>query len=301
MELRIALIGFGVVGQGFAMVLSEQGSWLKKEHDLTLKLVAISDIQKGSVYNPDGLDIDLLLELVSKNGNIEDYPGGVKDLDGLRTIIDTNADVIVEVTWSNIETGEPALSYARKALESGKHLVLTNKGPPALALNDLATIARENRVQLRYEGTVLSGTPAINLGIHNLAGSGITAFKGIVNGTTNFILTLMEEGLDYDTAVKRAQDEGYAEADPSFDVDGHDALSKVVILANTLFGCKLKPSDVSCKGIRGMSIEEIMRAKREEMRWKLIASAELQSDGNVIAEVKPQKIPLSNPLASVWV
>ena len=298
LELRIALIGYGVVGQGFVRILAQQEEWLKSK-GLDVKLVAVSDIQKGSVYNPDGLRIDTLLNLMLKEKTITGYPDSVRGLDGAKTITESNANLIVEASWSNLETGEPALSYAKKALEMGKHVVLTNKGPPVLALNELKNLARQNSVELRYEGTVLSGTPAINLGQFNLCQSGLRGFKGILNGTTNFILTLMEEGQDYTSALKRAQDEGYAEADPTADVDGHDALGKVVILANSLLNANIRSSDVNCKGIRGMSMDDIESARREGMRWKLIASAERTNDGTILASVMPEKLPLNHPLASV--
>jgi len=297
-ELRIALIGFGVVGQGFVRILAQQEDWLKSQ-GWNVRLVAISDIQKGSVYNPDGLHLDSLLNLMLKEKSIMRYPDGTKGLDGEKTITESNANLVVEASWSNLEDGEPALSYARKALNLGKHLILTNKGPPALALDELNQLAGKSGVELRYEGTVLSGTPAINLGSLNLKQSGLTGFKGILNGTTNYILTLMEEGQTYEDALRSAQEQGYAEADPTADVDGHDALSKVVILANSLLEAKIKPSEVHCEGIRGMKMDDIESARREGKRWKLIASAERNHKGAIVASVMPQKIPLTHPLASV--
>ncbi|MHA1907424.1 MAG: homoserine dehydrogenase [Candidatus Thorarchaeota archaeon] len=298
MELRIALIGFGVVGQGFVRILAQQEDSLK-EQGLDVKLVAVSDIQKGSVYNPEGLVLDTLLNLILEEKSIKGYPNGMKDLDGEKTISESNADLIVEASWSNLETGEPALTYAKKALELQKHVVLTNKGPPVLALAELKELARMNSVELRYEGTVLSGTPAINLGQLNLAQSGLRGFKGILNGTTNYILTLMEEGQDYASALKLAQEEGYAEADPTADVEGHDALGKVVILANSLLNVNITTSEVHCEGISGMTMDDIESAQKEGKRWKLIASAERNEDGTISASVRPQKLLLSHPLASV--
>ena len=298
MELRIALIGFGVVGQGFVRILAQQEEWLK-EQGWDVKLVAVSDIQKGSVYNPDGLNIDTLLNLMLNEKTIAGYPDGVIGFDGTKTISESNANLVVEASWSNLETGEPALSYARRAIEMSKHIVLTNKGPPVLALSELKKLAQDNSVELRYEGTVLSGTPAINLGQLNLSQSGLRGFRGILNGTSNFILTLMEEGQDYDAALKRAQDEGYAEADPTADVDGHDAQGKVVILTNSLLNADIRLSEVHCEGIRGMSKDDIESARKEGKRWKLIASAERIDDGTIIASVKPEKLSLNHPLASV--
>ncbi|UCF49661.1 MAG: homoserine dehydrogenase, partial [Thermoplasmatales archaeon] len=150
-----------------------------------------------------------------------------------------------------------------------------------------------------FEGVVLSGTPAINLAKLTLAGNNITAFKGILNGTTNYILTRMEEGMAYEDALKKAQDLGYAEADPTGDVEGLDALGKVVILTNVVLGKKITWQDVERRGITQITIEDIEKAKSEGKRWKLIGSSEIQKDGSVKAKVWPQKLPLNDPLAGV--
>jgi homoserine dehydrogenase len=152
---------------------------------------------------------------------------------------------------------------------------------------------------MRYEGTVMAGTPALNLAMLTLAGSGIYKIQGIINGTTNYILTEMEKGLGYYEALKQAQDLGYAEADPTADVGGFDALGKIVILANVVLGANLKKDDPPCEGITKITLEDVNSALKEGYRWKLIAEAELHEDGSVEASVGPKKIPLSHPLANV--
>ncbi len=300
MQFRLAFIGFGVVGQGLAEILLESRDELKERFGFEYEVVAISDKLKGSVYNPEGLDLERLLKLVRSTGKISGYEGASHEgWDSLKTITDTNANVIVEVSWTDLKTGEPALTHVKTAIQNGKHVVLTNKGPIALAIKELESLAKQYGVQLRYEGTVLSGTPAINLGSKNLAGSKITKIQGIVNGTTNFILTEMEKGLDYEEALKKAQELGYAEADPTGDVEGWDAVGKIVILTNVLMGGSITKEDVERQGITHLTSKDIEEAKKERKRWKLIASTELLPDGTVRASVKPQKIPLSHPLASV--
>ena len=180
MEFRIAFIGFGVVGQGLAEILVEQEQILKERYNFDFKVVAISDTLKGSVFDGQGLDLKELLSLVKEKGNIEDYPEGIKGWDSLKTITDSNANLILEVAWTDLKTGEPAITHVKTAIESKKHVVLTNKGPIALAVKELLALAEENNVEMRYEGTVLSGTPALNLGLNNLAGSGITKAMGII-------------------------------------------------------------------------------------------------------------------------
>jgi len=299
MKFNIAFIGFGVVGQGLAEILVEQEKQLKKNYDFNFKVVAISDVLKGSVYDENGLDLEEILKLVNETGKINEYPSGIKGWDSLKTITDTNANIILEVAWTDLKTGEPAISHVKTAIKNKKHVVLTNKGPIALAVHELLDLAKQNNVEMRYEGTVLSGTPALNLGLHNLAGVGITKAKGIVNGTTNYILTEMEKGLDYEDALKQAQELGYAEADPTADVEGYDALGKIVILANTVMGAKLSKDEPPCEGITKITVDDIAKAKEEGYRWKLIAGAEIKDDGSVEAYVRPEKIPLEHPLANI--
>jgi homoserine dehydrogenase len=176
---------------------------------------------------------------------------------------------------------------------------MSNKGPIALYSSELLELAKKNNVELRFEGTVMSGTPAINLGQTRLMGSHISAIHGIMNGTTNYILTEMEKGLDYEIALKQAQELGYAEADPTADVEGHDALAKIVILANVVFGKRLDKSQVPCEGITEITQRHIETAKEEGKRWKLIASAKQTDEGAVEAYVKLVKLPLDNPLTSI--
>ncbi|MFQ6093436.1 MAG: homoserine dehydrogenase [bacterium] len=298
MKHRLAFIGFGVVGQGLAEILVKKEEELRDRYGFEYSIVAVSDVQKGSVSNEKGLDTSRLLSLVNDTGKIEDYPQGATGWDSLKTIRESNADVIVEVTYTDIETGEPALSHFRTAFEVGKHLVTTNKGPVALAYRELAQMANEMGLQFRFEGTVMSGSPAINLATLGLAGADIRQIRGILNGTTNYILTEMEKGRTYEEALKQAQDLGYAEAKPEADVEGWDALAKVLILSNVLMGGELKVADVAREGITKISPQEIERAKADGKRWKLIGQTRKEK-GTIKAKVSPEMVPLSDPLASV--
>jgi len=297
---KIAFIGFGVVGQGLAEQLLELKDELKTNHGFDYQVVAISDKLKGSVYDENGLDLQKLLDIVEASGKIDDYPSGIKGWGSLKTITDTNANMIVEVSWTDINTGEPAISHLKAAFNGKKHVVMTNKGPIALVVNEMLSLAKKNNVELRFEGTVLAGTPAINLGSYNLAASKISKIQGIVNGTTNYILTEMEvNGLGFDEALQQAQDLGYAEADPTADIEGYDALGKVVILSNVLMGANITKDQVKCQGITKITSTDIQKAKKEGKRWKLIASTTRAEDGSVDAYVRPEKVLLSHPLAAV--
>lgn len=299
---RLAMIGFGNVGQGLAQILREGGPDLARRYGAEFQIVAISDLLKGSLYNPQGLDPAELLAALQDGGNGDQPLNHVQaphhGWDALRTIGESNADIILEMSYTDLETGEPALTHVRHALQKGRHVVTTNKGPTALYFPELKRLAEENGVQLGVEGTVMSGTPALRLGMELLAGAGIRRVQGILNGTTNYILTQMEAGAGYEEALAEAQQKGYAEADPSGDVEGHDAAGKVVILANLLMDLPLTMEDVACEGITGLTPNDIRIAGEAGERWKLIGMVERTGESHT-ARVQPTRLPFSHPLASV--
>ncbi len=295
--MRILFVGFGVVGQGLAELLLERRQLLAAEYGLDWQAVGIADAQKGSCYLPAGIDLGAALEAAAHGVSLASLPGGC-DLDALTMIRQADADVLCEATWTDIRTAEPATSHLRAALERGMHVVTTNKGPLALHYHELAALAAERRVEFLFEGTVMAGTPLLNLRRECLAGSGIQAVAGIFNGTTNYILTRMEEGLPYAEALAQAQQLGYAEAVPDADVLGHDALAKVTILANVVFGAHLTPADSPCQGITGVTPEDIARARAEGQRYKLIGRVWREGE-EVRAQVAPELVPLTHPLAGV--
>ena len=296
--MRIALIGFGTVGQGLAEILLQKQKILKDRYNFDFSLVAITDVIKGSIYNEKGLDLNKILSLIKEGKKIDEYPEGIKGWDGLRVAGDSNADVIVEVTPTDIKTAEPATSYITTALENRKHVVTTNKGPVALFYHRLAKLAQEKGVFFRFEGTVLSGTPVFSLCQHALAGVEIKQIRGILNGTTNYILTEMEKGKSYEQALKTAQQLGYAEAVPDADVEGWDATAKVVILANVLMDGHLSIQEVKREGITKITSQDVQRAQQEGKRWKLIGHIS-KENGSLRASVLPEKLPQGDFLAQV--
>ena len=299
MNFKLAFIGFGTVGQGLTEILLEKKDMLEKYFNFQWSVVAISDLMKGSVYDENGLDMKKVLELVKSGKKLDNYPTGIKGLDSISTIKNTVANTIIEVTYTDVKTGEPALTHIKTALQAGKNVVSSNKGPVVKQVAGLLKLAKSNNVFYGFEGVVLSGTPVINLVKYTLAGNNIHSFKGILNGTTNFILTKMEDGMPYKDALKKAQELGYAEADPTGDVEGFDALGKVVILTNVVLGKNITWQDVKRKGINEITIKDVENAKKEGKRWKLIGSAEIKSDGSVKAKVWPEKLTLDDPLSGV--
>lgn len=294
--MRLLFIGFGTVVQGLSELMIKKEAQLKQEYGLDLKVVGISDMLKGSIYAPEGIDLSRALD-AAKNGDLKTLPNQF-DGDALAMIDAAEADLMVEATYTDIKTGEPATSHIKAALKKGMHVTTTNKGPVALFLQELTKLAADNNVKFLYEGTVISGTPLLNLIRETLAGCHITEIKGILNGTTNYILSQMEEGQQYDTVLKKAQELGYAEAVPDADVLGWDALAKITILANAVFGVDVKPDAFSCKGITEISLEAIAKAKAEGKRFKLIGSLKRDGEG-IVGSVEPIQMDLSHPLAGV--
>ncbi len=301
LEHRVALLGFGVVGQGFAEIVLNKKQQLENEYGLNISIVAVSDLMKGSVYHPEGLSVEDLLKVIKETGSFDaypDYPGLIRGLDSFETIANTNAETIVEVTFTDVQTGQPAIDHCKHAFNHGKNVIMSNKGPVALAFQELNTLAQQNKVRWGYEGSVMSGTPALRMATTSLAGNDITEIQGIFNGTTNYMLTRMEEGLSYEEALKEAQQLGYAEANPTNDVEGYDALYKIVILSNVLLNYPIKMDAVERVGISRLTNKDIEQAKNEGKRWKLIARLMKTSDG-ISASVKPEMIALNHPLASI--
>ncbi|MFH1328136.1 MAG: homoserine dehydrogenase [Candidatus Bathyarchaeota archaeon] len=290
-KLRIMLIGFGVVGQSFAKILSDRYSELVKTYGVRPQLVAILD-RRGAAINEKGLDIKRILSVKQSKGTVaNDSEFGRKDAPVLDTIENMDADVVVESTLTNVKTGEPGLSHIMAALKSGKHVITTNKGPLAVALPALMELAQYNDVHLRFSGTVGGGTPVLDFAKKCLLGDRIVSVRGILNGTTNYILSRMtSEKLNFEECLAAAQKAGYAEADPSMDIDGLDAACKLVIIANWIMNLKVTLKDVDVKGIRNVALEAIDAAEKDGCELKLIGSI------NNKLEVKPQPVHKKNPL-----
>ena len=303
-HVRLTLIGFGVVGQGFARLLSARRDRLWQQYDLDVSLVGVANARHGLIYREDGLDIQTLLELAESGDPLTAYPGVTcweKPLEGLRAI---HADVLVEATPTNLRDAEPGISHIRAALSQGMHVVTANKGPAALAATELLELAHEHSVQLRMEATVMAGTPVISTIREGMAGARVQSIRGILNGTTNYILSAMASGRDYAEVLADAQAQGYAETDPTADVEGYDTVAKTLILSALIFGRSLKPHQVARHGITNITREQVQLAADQGQRIKLIASLRLLSnnddnESSLDARVEPLALPLSDPLARV--
>lgn len=292
---RLALAGFGSVGQGLAQIIHSHSARLARQHGVELSIVAVAARSWGA-YDPRGLDPQALLE-AARARDLGRVPHP-RRWDALEMIASAEADVLIEVTPTDLADGEPATSHVRAAFGRGWHVVTANKGPVALHLAALRREAAAAGVFFGFEGTVMGGTPALRLGMTDLAGCSVAEVRGIVNDTTNYILTQMEQGMSYEEALRQAQELGYAEADPSGDVEGHDAAAKAAILANALMGASLTPGDVEREGITGLTSDAVAAAQSAGERWKLIARVWREGEA-VRASVRPLRLPLSHPLAAV--
>jgi homoserine dehydrogenase len=290
--MRLILVGFGVVGQSFAKLLLVREKELIEGFKIHPKIIAVID-SGGASLNLKGLNLKKVLDVKREKGSVcMDEENGVRNVNAAKIIEETDAEVVVEATPTNIVDGEPALTHIKTALRTGKHVVTTNKGPLALAMPALMELAEYNNVLLRFSGCVGGGTPILDFAKKCLLGDKILSFRGILNGTTNYILTRMTyENMSFEEALVEAQKAGYAEADPSMDVDGYDSACKLVILANLILGLRAVLKDVKVEGIRRITLEDVRKALEKGCEIKLIASAK---EGEL--QVSPQLIPRDHPL-----
>jgi len=291
--MKICILGFGAVGKGVAKTISMKNDEIKKKYGLDIKITAVTDTS-GAAICDEGLDPDLLIEIKEKTGKISSYPEyGIPDISNLEVLGKADYDCLVEVTPTNIEDGEPAKSHILKAFNDKKDVVTSNKGPLALSFRELAETAKENGVQLKYEASVGGAMPILNFAHDTLPSCNIESILGILNGTTNYILSRMaKEGSSYEQILKESQEMGIAETDPAQDVEGTDAACKVVILANSIMNRDVSLKDVEVVGISRITQEAISLAKNEGYLIKLIG--EVSED---ILEVSPRLVREGSPFA----
>jgi len=287
--LRIILCGFGIVGQSLAKLIESRSEDLYARYGLKPRLVGVFD-RGGSAVETSGLDLTKLLQAKKKFGTVKNYTKLKNKQTGIDMINNLDADVLVEATVSNYKDAEPGMTHITTAMKHGLHIISVNKGPLALAFPSLMELATYNQVFLRFSGTVGGGTPILDYAKNSLLGERITSFDGILNGTTNYILTNMTNGMSFQEALKDAKERGYVEADESLDLDGFDAAAKLVILANWVMGLKVTMPDIKCTGIRNVNTNDIKNATSKKCAIKLIASC------NKDLVVGPKEISTEDPL-----
>ncbi len=286
--MRLILLGLGVVGRAFLEQLKIERRDLYESYGINPSIVAVAN-SKARIYNPEGIDTGSLIRYKEERGTLEGHPDEV-DMESAGLVREIDAEVLVDVTPSNLTNGEPSLSYLKAALISGKHVITSNKGPLAWEMPALLEMFRNKGLKLLFSGAVGGGTPFLRFVKKCLSGERILSIRGVINGTSNYILNRMEEGLSFRIALEEARRLGYAEADPSADIDGWDSAAKLVILSNWAMDLGVTMNDVRVKGIRNVEISKELLFKGKTIR--LIASAD-DSD----LKVQPEEIDKSDPLA----
>src|SRR2546426_3834541 len=260
MRYRIVLGGFGNVGREFARLLLEQRSELIRNYGLDASIVAILTARHGSVENTRGIDLRKALRLADAGVSLESCGRGIAkgSVDYIRR---GKADILIEVTPLRISPRQIAFDHMRAALQSGKHVITANKGPVVYHYRELRELARRRHVGFRYEGTVMDGAPVFSLFQETLRGARVDSFEGILNSTSNLVLSEIEAGRTYEEGVAAAQRLGFAEADPSLDLDGWDATVKACLLANVVMGGRLRPERIPRHRIASDRAEAIRDAE----------------------------------------
>ena len=296
--MDIGLIGFGGVGQALIKLLIDKESYLLQQYNLKINVKYIIK-SNGGIYNPSGINLSEILKVIDENINITCH-NEWKDNLNINDIIDNNViDTLVELTSTNIKTGEPGLTHIRKSLENNINVVTGNKGPILLDYKKLKVLADNNNVELKVGCTTGGALPSINGGIYDIAGSKIQSIEGVLNGTTNYILSKMaNDNVDYKEALLEAQKVGIAESDPSLDVLGYDTASKIIILSNVLMNSDLKLEDLKINGIEEVRLDNIEKAKVRGNKIKLIGKV-YKKDNLVKGYVTPIEIDENHPLYCV--
>jgi homoserine dehydrogenase len=290
--MRLIIVGFGNVGRSFLEMVKGREEWLRMHYGFTPQVVAIVD-RGGAMIKQTGIVLEKPVEARKFGGSVAFHEElGHKGMSALSVIESVDADVVLELTPTKMPDGEPALTHIESAIKKGLNVVTTNKGPLAVAMPALLELAQYERVHLRFSGTVGGGTPILNFAKSCLNGDKIESIQGILNGTTNYILTRM---LDAEISMEKALDEakkaGYAEADPSYDISGLDTASKLVIMCNWILRKKVSIKDVMLEGISKVSVQDIEKGKHSGKAVKLVGFAD---DSEI--SVKPRPIPLDSPL-----
>ena len=297
MHYKLAFIGFGNVARALARLLLRKQDVLKSKYDITFSATGIATGSHGFAVNPDGLELLKCVEAVEGGGSLDEF-SRQPVTNSIEVIKSSQADVMFENSPVDHETGQPAIDHVRAALELSMHVSTANKGTVVHGYRELTTLAESKGRRFNFESTVLGGSPLFSIFRESMPGVELVSFQGILNSTTNIILSRMERGETFDEAVKYCQSIGVAETDPSADVDGWDAAIKVAALVTVLMDTPFTPQQVEREGIREITPEMIEQAKESGKRWKLVCAAEKVGD-KVKASAKPELVSMSSPLYSM--
>jgi homoserine dehydrogenase len=288
----LCIVGFGNVGKALVKLLQRKSSELRERHGIEWKITGIASRSLGWIASADGLNPDHLLDDRARS-HLKPTAQGIRDWLDI-----AEADVLFEASSLNRHDGQPAIQYLQAALESGAHAISANKGPVVFALAELSALARSKSRRFLFESTVMDGVPIFSLFRETLPAVHVSGFRGILNATTNVVLESMEAGLHLSEAVRKAQEMGIAESDPSDDLEGWDAAVKVAALSAVVLGCPLRLHEIERQGITALDTATVQAARQAGAPYKLVCRA--HRDGSrVRASVKPEQLPLADPLARI--
>jgi homoserine dehydrogenase len=288
--IKFGMAGYGVVGKSLVQALKAKKKSIADKFGLEFSLVSIFEFD-GMLHSPKGLDLDK----ITGTTNIRTLPEWQAGKMAKDEIDKQSFDIYVDMTPTNIKDAEPAITHFRKALASGKNVVTSNKGPLMLFFDEVMSLAKKQGKKIGWEATVGSAIPVIHVAKSGLNGNPVMRIEAILNGTSNYILYRMAtEWMDFNAALKEAQERGYAEADPTLDIGGHDAAGKLVILANTAMGLKKTIHDVKTEGIEHVTLDAITMADKEGFVIKSLGIAD--EKGNL--EVRPKLVPKNSPMGA---
>lgn len=297
-EITFGLIGCGHAGRAFLRLWRAKRHEIRNTYGLSFRLTGIATGSHGRAVDPAGIDPRKVLQCIESGRSLSELHAGRPLRNTLELIRARPAQVLMEMTPLDPVKGQPALDHVRTALTKGMHVVTANKGPVAVAYRELRDLAEAKGCSFRFEGTVMDGTPLFNLVEETLRGTRILGFRGILNSTSNLILTEMEKGRSFEKALHRARAMGITEADPGYDIDGWDAAVKTAVLANVLMGARLHPSQIRRKGIGKIRADDVTRARRRGEPMRLVSRASRKNRA-VTARVAPERLKRSDPLAQV--
>jgi homoserine dehydrogenase len=279
------------VGRAFLRMLISKETELRRKYDVRWRLTGVASRRIGWISDPDGMNP--LAALSGRFPNEKPIGRNVREW-----LEHGKVDVMFELTSLNAPTGQPAIEHLIAALESGAHAITANKGPVVHAYRELTALAKEKKRQFLFESTVMDGVPIFSLFSRGLPAAELRGFSGVLNSTSNVVLTEVERGRSFDEALKRAQAMGISETDPSHDMDGWDSAVKVAAIVTVLMGIPTHIDQVQRTGIRQLTEEKIRSVRAAGMRYKLVCRAERRGDG-VECRVSPELLLLSDPLAAL--
>jgi len=295
-QFNVAMLGFGIAGKAFARILMANHEEIMRKTGYDVRVTAIATGSRGTLVDPAGIDLAEATRQLEEDSHFDTSAPAYCTWSAFDVVEKAEYDVMLELTPLNIKTGQPAIDHIKGAMNRGKHVVSANKGPIAWAFSELRDLAKERGVIFCYETTVMAGVPIFNMSDYCLEYAKVSEVKGILNATTNYILEQMELGVPKDEIYENGRKGGFMEADPSLDVEGHDAAAKLTSLLNVLMDANITPDQIDRTGIENVTQEEVMAAVARGNKLKLICRGSIV-DGKVIGTVRPEEIPESDAFA----